>query len=96
LYPRINATSGGALTYKTPAVVRHLISNMVTSNLRLENQLSELTSLVRQLVVGQHQPNMATKVYGICTSVEHPTDLCPTLQETESDQPEIVGTIGGY
>ncbi|RDX72756.1 hypothetical protein CR513_47714, partial [Mucuna pruriens] len=59
-----------------------------TSNLRLENQLSELTSLVRQLVVGQHQPNMAAKVYGICTFVEHPIDMCPTLQEIESDQPE--------
>ncbi|RDX94811.1 hypothetical protein CR513_22775, partial [Mucuna pruriens] len=53
------------------------------SNLRLENQLSELTSLMRQLVVGQHQPNMASKVCGICTSMEHPTDLCPTLQETD-------------
>ncbi|RDX82552.1 hypothetical protein CR513_36640, partial [Mucuna pruriens] len=54
------------------------------SNQRLENQLTELTSLVRQLA------------YGICTSVEYPTDLCPTLQETESDQPENVGAIGGY
>ncbi|RDY02125.1 hypothetical protein CR513_14457, partial [Mucuna pruriens] len=67
-----------------------------TSILRLENQLFELTSLVRQLVFGQYQPNMAAKVCGICTSVEHPTDLCPKLQETESDQPENVGAIGGY
>ncbi|RDX71235.1 hypothetical protein CR513_49450, partial [Mucuna pruriens] len=66
------------------------------SNLRLENQLSELTSLVRKLAVGQHQPNMAAKVCGICTSMKYPTDLCPTLQETESDQPENVGAIGGY
>ncbi|RDX82922.1 hypothetical protein CR513_36231, partial [Mucuna pruriens] len=57
------------------------------SNQRLENQLTELTSLVRQLAVGQ-QPAMAAKVCGICTSVEHPTDMCPTLQETESDQTE--------
>ncbi|RDX64370.1 hypothetical protein CR513_57080, partial [Mucuna pruriens] len=66
------------------------------ANQRLENQLSELTSLVRQLAVGQHQPAMAAKVCGICTSVEHPTDMCPTLQETESDQPENVGAIGGF
>ncbi|RDY10008.1 hypothetical protein CR513_05538, partial [Mucuna pruriens] len=105
----IDAASGGAVMDKTPAVARHLISNMarpsqsrmvneigVTSNLMLENQLSELTSLVRQLVVGQHQPSMATKVCGICTFVEHPTDLCPTLQEIESDQPKSVGEIGGY
>ncbi|RDY07788.1 hypothetical protein CR513_08049, partial [Mucuna pruriens] len=56
----------------------------VASNLRLENQLFKLTYLVRQIVVGQHQPSMAAKVCGICTSMEHPTDLCPKLQETES------------
>ncbi|RDX71210.1 hypothetical protein CR513_49473, partial [Mucuna pruriens] len=28
--------------------------------------------------------------------MEHPTNLCPTLQETKSDQPENVGAIGGY
>ncbi|RDY14154.1 hypothetical protein CR513_00821, partial [Mucuna pruriens] len=56
------------------------------NNLRLENQLTELTSLVRQLVVGQHQPNMKARVCGICTYVEHPTNMWPTLQETESDQ----------
>ncbi|RDX87588.1 hypothetical protein CR513_30917, partial [Mucuna pruriens] len=55
-------------------------------NLRLENQLTELTSLVRQLAVGQHQTSTTVRVYGICTSVEHPTDMCPTF----------VGSIGGY
>ncbi|RDY00037.1 hypothetical protein CR513_16828, partial [Mucuna pruriens] len=66
------------------------------SNQRLENQLIELTSLVRQLAVRQHQPAMAAKICGICTSVEHPTDMCPTLHETESDQPENVGAICGF
>ncbi|RDX89801.1 hypothetical protein CR513_28423, partial [Mucuna pruriens] len=66
------------------------------SNLTLENQLTELTSLVRQLAIGQHQPAMAAKVCGICTFVEHPTNMCPMLQETELDQPENVGAIGGY
>ncbi|RDX73886.1 hypothetical protein CR513_46433, partial [Mucuna pruriens] len=56
------------------------------SNQRLENQLTELTSLVRQLAVSQHHPAMAIKICGICTLVEHPIDLCPTLQETESGQ----------
>ncbi|RDY10528.1 hypothetical protein CR513_04937, partial [Mucuna pruriens] len=66
------------------------------SNQRLENQLTELTSLVRQLAVSQHHPAMAAKVCGICTSMEHPTDLCPTLQETESGQTESVGAVGGF
>ncbi|RDX78891.1 hypothetical protein CR513_40759, partial [Mucuna pruriens] len=65
-------------------------------NLRLENQLTELTSLVRQLVVEQHQPNTTVRVYGICTSVEHPTDLCLALQEIESDDLESVGSTGEY
>ncbi|RDX87558.1 hypothetical protein CR513_30955, partial [Mucuna pruriens] len=56
----------------------------------------ELTSLVRQLAVSQHQPAMAAKLCGICTFVENSTDLCPTLQEIESDQPENVGAIGGF
>ncbi|RDX85215.1 hypothetical protein CR513_33632, partial [Mucuna pruriens] len=61
------------------------------SNQRLENQLTELTSLVRQLAVSQHHPAMAAKIYGICTLVEH-----PTLQETESGQTESVGAVGGF
>ncbi|RDY10778.1 hypothetical protein CR513_04641, partial [Mucuna pruriens] len=65
----------------------------VVDNLRLENQLTELTSLVRQLAIGQHQPSVAARVCGICTSVEHPTDMCPTLQENASDYPESVGAI---
>ncbi|RDX77998.1 hypothetical protein CR513_41794, partial [Mucuna pruriens] len=105
----IDAVSEGALMDKTPAVARQLISNMagtVTSrivnevgaieNLRLENQLIELTSLVKQLAIGQYQPSATAKVCDICTSTEHPTNMCPTLQETESDYPASVGTIGGY
>ncbi|RDX84232.1 hypothetical protein CR513_34747, partial [Mucuna pruriens] len=65
-------------------------------NLRLENQLTELTSLVRQLVVGQHQPSIVARICGICTFMEHPINMWPTLQETESDHPESVGAIGGY
>ncbi|RDY02995.1 hypothetical protein CR513_13474, partial [Mucuna pruriens] len=63
-------------------------------NLRLENQLTKLTSLVRQLVVGQHQPSIAARIFGICTSVGYPTDMCTTLQETMSDHPKSVGAIG--
>ncbi|RDX79795.1 hypothetical protein CR513_39731, partial [Mucuna pruriens] len=51
---------------------------------------------IGQLAIGQHQPVIVAKVCGICTSVEHPIDMCPTLQETESDHLESVGSIGGY
>ncbi|RDY02037.1 hypothetical protein CR513_14556, partial [Mucuna pruriens] len=96
----IDATSGGALMDKTPTVARHLISNMASNaqqlgtkgavikidNLRLENQLTKLTSLVRQLAFRQHQ-----RVHR-----KHPTDMCPALQEIGLDNAEIVGSIGGY
>ncbi|RDY10372.1 hypothetical protein CR513_05106, partial [Mucuna pruriens] len=66
------------------------------NNSKLENQLTELTSLVTQLAIGQHQPITVVKACGICTSMEHPTDMCPTLQETELNHPKSVGAIGGY
>ncbi|RDX84414.1 hypothetical protein CR513_34536, partial [Mucuna pruriens] len=66
----IDTASGGALMDKTPIATRHLISNMASNigtiaprivnevsmidNLRLENQLTKLTSLVRQLAINQH------------------------------------------
>ena len=44
----------------------------------LERQIAILTSLFRQMAVG----NMQTmKACGICSVVGHPTDMCPTLQE---------------
>ncbi|RDX66313.1 hypothetical protein CR513_54927, partial [Mucuna pruriens] len=68
----------------------------VVDNLRLENQLTGLTSLVRKLAIGQHQPSIAARVCGICTSVEHPIDMCLTLQEIELNHLDIVRAISGY
>ncbi|RDY12960.1 hypothetical protein CR513_02182, partial [Mucuna pruriens] len=102
-------THQGALMDKTQTTTRHLISNMASNTqqfgIRGANQsrmlneiggLTELTSLVRQLAVGQHQPSIVASVCGICTSVEHPTNMCPTLQETESNNLESVAAISGY
>ncbi|RDX84629.1 hypothetical protein CR513_34294, partial [Mucuna pruriens] len=61
------------------------------SNQRLENQMTELTSLVRQLVVGQHQPAMAAKVCGICTSVEHPLTCAPLSKKLSWTNQRITG-----
>ncbi|XP_027348054.1 uncharacterized protein LOC113859494 [Abrus precatorius] len=45
--------------------------------------------MVRHLAIGQQQVSAVSKqparVYGICTSTEHPTDSCPTLQETDAN-----------
>ncbi|XP_057418698.1 uncharacterized protein LOC130712899 [Lotus japonicus] len=55
----------------------------VSSNKAVETRIDELTSLVKKLVAGTSQPagTAHTKwVCGICTSPEHPTDICPVLQ----------------
>ncbi|RDX80977.1 hypothetical protein CR513_38401, partial [Mucuna pruriens] len=44
-----------------PSQTRMVNEIGAASNQRLENQLTKLTSLVRQLTVGQHQPAMAAK-----------------------------------
>ncbi|XP_073133960.1 uncharacterized protein [Henckelia pumila] len=56
----------------------------------LEQQLSELTFLVRHMAVGNGQ---IAKVCGICTQVGHATDMCPTLQEGYAEQ---VNAAGGF
>ncbi|XP_073119973.1 uncharacterized protein [Henckelia pumila] len=56
----------------------------------LEQQLSELTSLVRHMAVGNGQ---IARVCGICTQAGHATDMCPTLQEGSAEQ---VNAAGGF
>ncbi|XP_073120478.1 uncharacterized protein [Henckelia pumila] len=56
----------------------------------LEQQLSELKSLVRHMAVGNGQ---IARVCGICTQVGHATDMCPTLQEGSAEQ---VNAAGGF
>ncbi|XP_062170392.1 uncharacterized protein LOC133876123 [Alnus glutinosa] len=56
----------------------------------LEQQIASLTSLVRQMAVGNMQ---MVKACGICSIVGHPTDMCPTLQEEPIEQ---VNAAGGF
>ncbi|XP_073153072.1 uncharacterized protein [Henckelia pumila] len=56
----------------------------------LEQKLIELTYLVRQMAVGNGQN---VKVCGICTAMEHATDMCPTLQE---ESVEKLNATGGF
>ena len=58
----------------------------------LEQQIASLTSLVRQMDVG----NMQTmKACGICSVVGHPTNMCPTLQEEPIEQVNAAGSFSG-
>ncbi|XP_068663030.1 uncharacterized protein [Aristolochia californica] len=54
----------------------------------LEQQIASLTSLVRQMVVGNTQ---MVKACGICSVVGHPTNMCPTLQEEPTEQVKAAG-----
>ena len=56
----------------------------------LEQQIANLTSLVRQMAVGNMQ---MVKDCGICSVVGHPIDMCPTLQEKPIEQ---VNAAGGF
>ena len=49
----------------------------------LERQILDLTSMVRQMAVGNME---VTRVCGICSLSGHSTDLCPTLQNNENIQ----------
>ena len=58
---------------------------IVVDDQRPENKLTELTSLVRQLAIGQQQNEMAAnqpRLCGICCASDHPIDACSTPQET--------------
>ncbi|XP_065634275.1 uncharacterized protein LOC136069533 [Quercus suber] len=52
----------------------------------LKQQIASLTSLVRQMAVGNMQ---TVKTCGICSVVGHPTDMCPTLQEEPIEQMNV-------
>ncbi|XP_071917221.1 uncharacterized protein [Coffea arabica] len=54
----------------------------------IQQQISELTSFVRQLAVGS---NSQVKVCGVCTAVGHPTEMCPLVQEETAEQVNMAG-----
>jgi len=45
----------------------------------LESKIDAITTLANQLASNKRAP--AARVYGLCTSVDHFTDSCPTLQQ---------------
>ncbi|XP_027174516.1 uncharacterized protein LOC113774148 [Coffea eugenioides] len=56
----------------------------------IQQQLTELTSFVRQLVVGN---TFQAKVCGICTDMGHSTDMCPMMQEEGAEQVNMTGYV---
>ena len=64
------------------------INEVSVSN--IEQQISNLTSLVQQMAMGKSQQ---AKVCGICAASHHSTDMCPTLQ---GDSQECANAVGGF
>nr|KYP60432.1 hypothetical protein KK1_022838 [Cajanus cajan] len=50
---------------------------------KLESKIDALAALVSQLATSQKSVAPA-KVCGICTSINHPTDACPSLQDSSA------------
>ncbi|KAK4394162.1 hypothetical protein Sango_1887000, partial [Sesamum angolense] len=57
-----------------------------------DDRLNELTSLVKKLAVERTQH---VKACGICTSPQHVTDMCPTLQEGPTETADAIGGFSG-
>ncbi|KAH9792667.1 hypothetical protein KPL71_004223 [Citrus sinensis] len=60
------------------------------STTSLEKQVSNLTSLVQQLALGQQM-----RPCGVCSMVGHATDMCPAIQEGSHEQANAVEGILG-
>ena len=105
----IDAASGGALVDKTPEAARQLISNMAANSQQfgnrtdhpikrvnevsisnLENKVNDLTSLVRSLACSNMQQ---VRSCGICASVGHASDMCPTMEEGSYEQANAIGGV---
>ncbi|KAL0427219.1 UNVERIFIED_CONTAM: hypothetical protein Slati_2896700 [Sesamum latifolium] len=102
----VDAASGGALYDKTPIEARKLITTMAANNQQfgtmndnpprkvnevsasIDERLDELTSLVKRFMVGSPQQ---VKACGICTSLGHFTDACPTFHEEPTERADVVG-----
>ncbi|XP_016752621.1 uncharacterized protein [Gossypium hirsutum] len=104
----IDAASGGALVNMTPRRARELISTMAANSQQyrpnleptrrvngvnvssLEDKLDKLTNIVQSMLTEKKNP---TQLCGICTTSEHPTDLCPILNENSTAH---VDDVGGF
>ena len=67
-------------------------SSSPTENKKLEGKLDALVNLVTQLAMYQKSTPVA-RVCGLCSSADHHTDLCPSVQQPGAiEQPEAYAT----
>ena len=66
--------------------------NEIFTSTSLEQQITNLTSMIQQLAMGGTTQQVMT--CGICSKNGHPTDSCPTLYEEGNN--EQVNAVGGF
>jgi len=64
--------------------VYEINTSYVAYHNKLESKLDDLATLFKQVAKTQ----VVAKLCGICTSIDHPTDTCPTLNETGGENTE--------
>ena len=63
-------------------------SSSSVENKKVEGKLDALVNLVTQLAINQ-KSTPVVRVCGLCSSADHHTDLCPSLQQSRvNEQPE--------
>nr|KYP57395.1 hypothetical protein KK1_003657 [Cajanus cajan] len=64
-------------------IIRGVHDVATDADKKLECKLDALVNLVTQLAANQKFASVA-RVCGICTSINHPTDACPFLQDSST------------
>ena len=64
----------------------HKVNDVSVSS--LEQQIANLLSLMQNMTTGGASTQ---RVYGICSTIGHLTDACPTPQIDEADQVNFMG-----
>nr|KYP36259.1 hypothetical protein KK1_042634 [Cajanus cajan]KYP36261.1 hypothetical protein KK1_042636 [Cajanus cajan] len=64
--------------------VHDVVASDSTEHKKLESKIDALTTLVSQLAANQKAAPPPSKVCGICTSISHPTNACPSLQDSST------------
>ena len=68
--------------------VHEVAANSSGETKKLEGKLDALVNLVTQLAMNKKSAPVA-RLCGLCSSIDHHTDLCPSVQQSEAiEQPE--------
>ncbi|XP_021755965.1 uncharacterized protein LOC110721142 [Chenopodium quinoa] len=84
------AENSRQFSQRTPARRVNLANSNTTE---LESQVADLTSMMREFMVNSRNPQQLNAC-GLCTSMGHPTDACPQLQEEQNEQANAMGFQG--